>query len=201
MARKEADALEAEMARVVKESYRRLLALPGVSVLIAASIAAIVGDDWKRIRSEAALAKMFGACPIPASSGKTTRHRLFRGGNRAGNCALHRIVVTRLACDERTQAYMKRKTSEGKTKSEVIRCLVRYVAREVYNALMAPEPPRIEDELKARRKSLRLTLKQVSGLLSTYEVKISRLERGLAMDASLLNRYDELLSALEKELE
>jgi transposase len=79
-----------------------------------------------------------GASPIPASSGKTIRHRLNRGGNRQANTALYRIVVVRLRWHQPTQAYLARRTGQGLTKREIIRCLKRYVAREVFAALHAP---------------------------------------------------------------
>ena len=92
----------------------------------------LVGDNPERIRSEAALAKLCGVCPVPASSGKTSRHRLNRGGNRQANAALYRIVLSRLRWDQRTQDYLQRRMAEGRTRREAIRCLKRYVARELY---------------------------------------------------------------------
>jgi transposase len=85
--------------------------------------------------SEAAFAALCGSNPIPASSGKTNRHRLNRGGDRNANAALWRIVIVRLARDDRTRQYLTRRQNEGKTKTEAIRCLKRYVAREIYNAM------------------------------------------------------------------
>ncbi|MEM6782230.1 MAG: transposase [Bacteroidota bacterium] len=94
------------------------------------------GDNSERIRSEAAFAKLCGVCPIPASSGRTTgRHRLNRGGNRQANAALYRIVIVRMRWHEPTMAYVARRTAEGRTKKEIIRCLKRYVAREVFGLL------------------------------------------------------------------
>ena len=87
------------------------------------------------MHSEAAFAALCGSNPIPASSGKTNRHRLNRGGDRNANAALWRIVIVRLACDERTKNYLARRQAEGKTKTEAIRCLKRYVAREIFNAM------------------------------------------------------------------
>ena len=81
-----------------------------------------------------------GAAPLPASSGRTQRHRLNRGGDRQANCALYRIVLCRLRWDPRTRAYAQRRTAEGMGKKEIIRCLKRYVAREVYTALLNPDP-------------------------------------------------------------
>ena len=88
--------------------------------------------------SEASFAMMCGACPIPASSGKTQRHRLNRGGNRQANSALHMVVVCRMRTDPRTRAYVTRRTREGLSKREVMRCLKRYVDREIYRVLTAP---------------------------------------------------------------
>jgi transposase len=90
------------------------------------------------MRSEAAFAMLTGAAPLPASSGKTHRHRLNRGCHRQANCALWRIVITRLATDPATRAYAQRRTAQGMTKKEIIRCLKRYVAREVYALLTHP---------------------------------------------------------------
>lgn len=99
----------------------------------------LVGDNPERIRSEGAFAKLCGACPIPSSSGRTKRHRLNRGGNRQANAALHRIVVTRMRLHQPTMDYVRRRTGEGRTKPEIMRCLKRYVARELYYRL-PPQP-------------------------------------------------------------
>ena len=101
----------------------------------AATLLVTAGSNPERLRSEAAFASLCGVNPIPGSSGKTNRHRLNRGGHRQANAALHRIVIVRLRHDPRTQAYMHRRTMEGMSKTEIIRCLKRYVAREVYSAL------------------------------------------------------------------
>jgi transposase len=93
------------------------------------------GDHPERLRSEAAWAHLCGTAPIPASSGKTSRHRLNRGGNREANQALWRIVITRMSSHPATRAYVDRRTRQGLSKKEIIRCLKRYVAREVYRHL------------------------------------------------------------------
>jgi transposase len=93
------------------------------------------GDNPERIRSEAAWAHLCGVAPLPASSGKLTRHRLNRGGNRQANHALWRIVFTRLASDPRTRVYVERRLNEGRSKPEIMGILKRYVAREVYRHL------------------------------------------------------------------
>jgi transposase len=109
-----------------------LLSLYGVGPDTAALLLIAAGDQPERLRSEAAWAHMCAVAPIPASSGKTRRHRLNRGGNREANHALWRIVITRMGAHPETRAYVRRRTAEGLSKKEVIRCLKRYVAREVY---------------------------------------------------------------------
>ena len=118
-----------------------LLSLYGVGPDTAALLLIAAGDHPERLRSEAAWAHMCAVTPIPASSGKTRRHRLNRGGNREANHALWRIVITRMSAHPATRAYVERRTAEGLSKKEIIRCLKRYVAREVYpTCALAPDP-------------------------------------------------------------
>lgn len=114
-----------------------LLAAKGVGTDVAGQLLVTAGENHDRIVSEAAFAMLCGAAPIPASSGKTTRHRLNRGGDRQANCALHRVVLSRLRWDPRTRDYMQRRTKEGMSKKEIIRCLKRYIARELYQVITA----------------------------------------------------------------
>ena len=114
-----------------------LLSLYGVGPDTAAMLLIAAGDHPERLRSEAAWAHMCAVAPIPASSGKTRRHRLNRGGNREANHALWRIVITRMSAHPATRAYVQRRTAEGLSKKDIIRCLKRYVAREVYPYLRA----------------------------------------------------------------
>jgi transposase len=111
-----------------------LLALPGVGPETAAALEA-VGDNPERMTSEAAFAHLCGVAPLPASSGKTVRHRLNPGGHRRANEALWRIVLVRMKCQPPTRAYVERRTKDGMSKPEIIRCLKRYVARQVYRRL------------------------------------------------------------------
>jgi transposase len=99
----------------------------------------LIGDDPTRIKSEAALAKMCGVCPIPASNGKTNRFRLNRGGNRQANAALYRVAIVRMRAHEPTLAYVAKRTKEGKSKKEIIRCLKRYIVREIFTQLCCPQ--------------------------------------------------------------
>ena len=112
-----------------------LLEAHGMATGTAAEMLLLVGDNPERIHSEAAFAKLCGVCPISASSGKTLRHRLNRGGNRQANAALYRVVIVRMRGHQPTLDYVHRRTAEGKSKSEIIRCLKRYVAREIFGYL------------------------------------------------------------------
>jgi len=112
-----------------------LLALHGVGPDTAALLLVAAGDHPERLRGEAAWAHLCGTAPIPASSGKVRRHRLNPGGNREASHALWRIVITRMSSHPPARAYVERRTKEGLSKKEIIRCLKRYVAREVYRHL------------------------------------------------------------------
>jgi hypothetical protein len=103
----------------------------------------LVGDNPERIRPEAAFAKLCGACPIPALSGKTSRHRLNCGGQRQTDAALDHVVFVRMRTHQPSFDYVRRRTAEGKSKREIIRCLKRFVAREIFGYLCRrPRPIR-----------------------------------------------------------
>jgi transposase len=122
----------------------------GVGLDIAAQMLITAGDNNERVRNEAAFAKMCGVCPIPAGSGKTNgRHRLNRGGNRQANAALYRAVIVRMRWHEPTIAYVERRTAEGLTKKDIIRCLKRYLARELYQLLPETSAASKPTELRA----------------------------------------------------
>ncbi len=132
----EIKAHSAHLRRLTKAAAPDLVAAFGIGPDIAAEMLVTAGDNAERVRSEAALAKLCGACPIPAGSGKTNgRHRLNRGGNRQANAALYRAVIVRMRWHPPTIAYVERRTKEGLSKREIIRCLKRYVAREIYRYL------------------------------------------------------------------
>lgn len=132
---------EADIATLVRTANPALLALPGCGPLTAAQLLITAGDNPQRMHSEAAFAHLTGTAPIPASSGQTRRHRLSRGGDRQANNALHTIAITRLRHDERTRDYAERRTREGLSKKDIIRCLKRYIAREVHKALTSANTP------------------------------------------------------------
>ena len=137
----EVNDLNALIAPLVAALNPALLTLPGVGVDVAGQLLVTAGDNPARLRSEAAFAMLCGAAPLPASSGRTVRHRLNRGGDRQANAALYRIVLCRLRWDPRTRAYAARRTAQGMSKPEIIRCLKRYIAREIYTALLNPHHP------------------------------------------------------------
>ena len=121
--------------RITRALAPDLLAITGVGPDVAATLLVTAGDNPERLGNEASFAALCGTNPIPASSGKTIRHRLNRGGDREANSALWRITIIRLASDPRSKAYLARRISEGKSKPEAIRCLKRHIAREVFRAL------------------------------------------------------------------
>jgi transposase len=127
--------LEEQLDRLVAEAAPELVAMEGVGTDTAASLLIAAGDNPERLKDEAAFAHLCGVAPIPASSGKSVRHRLNRHGNRDANRALYVVALCRMSRDERTRTYVAKRTAEGKTKKEIIRCLKRYIAREIYRVL------------------------------------------------------------------
>src|SRR3712207_1114526 len=133
--------LDAQLDRLVAEAAPELVSLPAIGTDHAATLLLTAGDNPERLGSEASFAGLCGASPVEASSGKVVRHRLNRGGDRDANRALHLICVVRMRIDERTRRYAARRTAEGKSRREIMRCLKRYIAREVYRVLVASVSP------------------------------------------------------------
>jgi transposase len=129
--------LDQQLAQLVAEAAPITINRVAVGAGHAATLLVTAGQNIDRLRHEASFAALCAASPIPVSSGRTDRHRLNYGGDRDANRALHMIAVCRLRHCERTRAYAARRTAEGKTKTEIIRCLKRYIARELYHALVA----------------------------------------------------------------
>jgi transposase len=132
--------LDEPIERLVRELNPKLLEAVGIGVEIAGQLLVTAGDNPDRLRSEAGFAMLCGVAPLPASSGMTQRHRLNRGGDRQANRALHLAAICRLRLCPRTRAYAARRKAEGLSKREIIRCLKRYIAREVYHQLVAATP-------------------------------------------------------------
>ena len=133
----ETRSIDHALITLVEQTAPSLLELYGVGPDTAASLLVTAGDNPDRLRSERSWAHLCGVTPIPASSGKVTRYRLNRGGNRQANAALYRIVLTRMSSDQETRAYVARRRTEGLNTAAIMRCLKRYVARHVYKHLPA----------------------------------------------------------------
>jgi transposase len=127
--------LDRHLDHLVDQAAPGLLLLVGVGTDVAGALLVAAGDNPQRLCNEGAFARLCGVAPLPASSGKTHRHRLNRGGDRVANNALWRIVLVRMGLDPRTKDYVDRRLKEGLSKKEIIRCLKRYVAREIYRTL------------------------------------------------------------------
>lgn len=187
--------IDAELHVLVTQAAPAMLATKGYGVITAATLLITARDNPSRLRSEASFAALCGAAPIPASSGKTNRHRLNRGGDRQANWALHQIALVRLSTDPRTKAYAARLAAARKSKKGVLRCLKRAIAREAWHLLVHPAPVPRADDLRALRHRRGLTLAQVAQHLETVPARISELERGTRMNATLATRYREWLNA------
>jgi transposase len=129
-----------QLAELIQAVGPTLLQVFGAGTEAAGQLLTTAGQNPHRLHSEASLARLCGVAPIPASSGNTTRHRLHRGGDRQANSVIHMIVISRLRWHPPTKAYLERRTTEGKTKKEIIRCLKRAIIRELYTALKTDLP-------------------------------------------------------------
>ena len=193
----EAGELEAEIRRVLEGACPSLLAVYCCGPVSAAELAVAAGENPGRMRSEASFAMLCGVAPIPASSGKTSgRMRLNRGGNRRANSALHAIAVRRMRYDPRTREYVSRRCSGQRplSKREATRCVKRYVAREVFRALMHPHDvgERVDRAaLAAARRSAGYTQAQVARALGVAPSSISGIETGRNQCRRLAERYSQ----------
>jgi transposase len=181
--------IEARLRPIIAEHFPAVLGLHGVGPHSAAQLLLTAGDNADRLHSDAAFAKLCGACPQPASTGKTVRFRLDRGGYRKANRALYRIVIVRMRHDEATRHYVARRIEEGKTKAEIIRCLKRFVAREIFAAIINP-PDGIPTgaQLRDSRVAAGVTLTELATALGITPTKLSRLERGLEHNTKTIRR-------------
>ncbi|MGW5525290.1 IS110 family transposase [Gordonia sp. NPDC003950] len=184
-----------QLRALVERVNPGLLAAKGIGVVTAAQLLITVGDNPERITGKAAFAALTGVSPIPASSGKTNRHRLNRGGDRRANNAIHTIALVRMSADSRTKTYIAKKLAEGKTKLEAIRCLKRHIANEIYTLIT--NPPAVPDitDLRPARLALGLSLQNVADHFGVWPMHISTIERGKRRDDELANRYRQWLTA------
>lgn len=191
----EIDQLEAAIAELCAQANPALLGAVGVGTEVAATLLVAAGDNPERMRTEASFAALCAASPVEASSGKIVRHRLNQGGNRQANNALWRIAMVRLSCDPRTRQYAERRRREGKTEREILRCLKRYIAREIFRLLV--DPPQVPNgpDLRATRTNAGLTLTDVAQAVGSWPTRISELERGVTHNTPLATRYQRWLDA------
>jgi hypothetical protein len=186
--------IDAELDTILTLHAPMLRDLQGVGTDVASQLLVTVGDNPERVTTEAKFAALVGVAPIPASSGKTSRHRLSRGGNRQANKAIHRVVLVRMRNDGRTRAYVATRRQEGKSTREIMRCLKRYVAREACDQLLLPRPAPDAGTLRTARTAKQLTLQQAADALHDWPTALSRLERGLAHDNNFHKRYETWLN-------
>jgi transposase len=172
-----------------------LRAAYGVGPDTAAQLLVTAGGNPERMRTEASFAALCGAAPVPASSGRTNRHRLSRGGDRQANAALYRIALVRMSSDSRTRDYVTRQTAAGRTKKEIIRLLKRAIAREVFRCLTTTvTAPHIAD-LRPLRQSKNITVTAAARHFGLWPTAISALERGIRRDDDLAHTYRNWLQA------
>ncbi|MEV4940545.1 transposase [Streptomyces zaomyceticus] len=166
----------------------------GVGPDTAAQLLVTAGGNPERMRTEASFAALCGAVPVPASSGRTNRHRLSRGGDRGANAALYRIALVRMAGDSRIREYVARQTAAGRTKKEIIRLLKRAIVREMFRCLtITVTVPAIAD-LRPLRQSKNITLTAAARHFGLWPSAISHLERGLRRDDELADAYRDWLN-------
>ena len=186
--------LDTQIRGLCSEANPALLATRGVGADTAAALLVTAGDNPERMRSEASFAALCGTSPVQASSGQTIRHRLNRGGDRHANQALWRIATTRIRCDQRTIQYVHKRRAEGKTRREIVRCLKRHIAREIYQLLINPHPTPHGADLRCTRQKHRITLTQAATALQSHPTHLSQLERGLFHNHELATRYHQWLT-------
>ncbi|MBS1674907.1 MAG: IS110 family transposase [Actinobacteria bacterium] len=185
--------LDQALETLVTDTNPALAATKGVGPVTAAQLLVTAGDNPHRLRSEAAFAALCGVSPIPASSGKTTRHRLNQGGDRQANAALHRIALVRMTYETRTRDYVARKRAEGKTTKEIIRCLKRAIAREIFTLLTTRvDVPQIDD-LRPLRQARGISIETAAQHFGVWPMKISTIERGKSRDDNFASTYREWL--------
>lgn len=190
---------DAQLEEIVSTWFPSILKVNGVGAVIGSQLLVTFGDNPERVKSEASFAALAGVAPVPASSGKTTRHRLCRGGDRQANASIYRIVLVRMSKDRRTREYVARRTREGLGKKEIIRCLKRYVAREIYRVVNNPRPVPPMNDLRPLRLALGLTLALAARELATWPTSIARIEVGTSRDLETTERYRVWLDERVKE--
>lgn len=183
------DDLRARLDQLTIEANPSLRDAVGVGADVASILLIAAGDNADRLTSDAAFAAICGVSPIEASSGQHVAHRLNRGGNRDANHALWRIATVRMSCHQPTKDYVARRQRQGKSHRFIIRCLKRYIAREIYLLLVHPRPATTRDNLRPARLAAGITLTTAGQALQTHHSRLSELERGTLHRPELEHRY------------
>lgn len=191
----QADDLEQQIRDLTRVANSHLLSLHGVGPNTAAQLLITAGGNPDRLRTEASFAALCGTAPVPASSGKTTRHRLSRGGDRSANCALHTIALVRMSSDPRTRTYVRAQRDKGRDDIEILRLLKRAIVREVFKSLTRELTAPELGDLRPARQAKNITLTAAATAMGTYPSKLLRTERGTYPDYELAQRYREWLKA------
>ncbi|MGL4176116.1 MAG: IS110 family transposase [Dermatophilaceae bacterium] len=187
--------LEQRMLARATAANPALLAVKGVGPVVGAQLLITAGDNPDRLRSSASFAALCGTAPIPVSSGRTDRHRLCRGGDRAANAALHHIVKVRMSYDPDTRAYRDTRLAKGWTTKAVFRALKRAVAREIFRALTGHCTVPDYSDLRPARRAKNLTLTAAAQHLGVWPARIGELELGRRPNNDLADRYRAWLTA------
>lgn len=187
--------LEQDLGQLVTQVAPHLLQLHGVGVPTAAQLLITAGGNPERLHDEASFAALCGTAPVPASSGKTTRHRLSRGGDRQANHALHTIAVVRMGSHQQTREFVRRQRDRNRSNPEILRILKRAIVREMYKQLSRPQPALNIDDLRPARQAKNITLQGAAAAIGSHPMTLSRMERGLYLNADLANRYRDWLDA------
>ena len=182
--------IDAEMTALIAQINPAMLQINGMGPLTAATLLTAAGDNPERLASRAGFAALVGVAPVPASSGQRVRHRLSRGGNRHANSAIHRIILLRLRHHEaRTTAYVTRRQAEGLSDRDIMRCLKRHVANEIFKAITAPQPADTTgQQLRHQREGTGLTISELARRLDVPYQRLRRLETGERVNPDLAAR-------------
>ena len=181
--------LDTALTTVIEQTAPHLLQLHGVGNYSAAQLLLTVGGNPDRLRSEASFAALCGTAPVPASSGKTTRHRLSRGGDRRANNALHTIALTRMRNHPPTKTFVQRQRDRGRSTPEILRILKRAIAREMFKQLTRPHHDLGVHDLRPARQAKNITIEAAARALGLAPITISRTERGQFVTPEVVNRY------------
>ena len=188
------DALRARLDELTAQANPALRHAVGIGPDVASIVLVAAGDNPERLATDAAFAALCGASPVEASSGRHVSHRLNKGGNRNANHALWRIVMVRMTCHQPTKDYVARLRADGKSQRFIIRCLKRYIAREVHHLLLHPQHAATGRDLRDTRRRLGRTQDDAAAALGCHAPRISNIENNKPGNHELTIRYRQWLN-------